>query len=281
MSDGKKAVRKTGAKAKPRRNPVPPWRRRSVLLVGAALLVTASASAGWWMVASGAAVKAAYALRWNAIASAADAGLRVDEILVVGRRQSSRDDLIQALRLSRGAPILAFDPDAARQRVEALDWIEEASVERLLPDTVLLTVREREPLVIWQHDGKHSLIDAAGTVIQRNDLELFSDLVVVVGEEAHQHADGLMQMIRSEPGLMRHVQAAIWVAGRRWDIRLRNGVDISLPEDAASEAWRRLARFDDKHRLLDRDLSSIDLRMGDRIIVRGANGIESPLGQET
>jgi len=281
MSDEKKSVRKVGPKAKRRRNPVPPWRRRSFLLVGAGLIMAVSASAGWWMVASGAAVKAAEAMKWNAIATAAESGLRVDEILVVGRRQSSREDLMHALRLTRGAPILAFDPDAARTRVEALDWIAEASVERLMPDTVLLTVREREPLAIWQNGGEYALIDADGTVIQREDLEQFADLIIVVGEDAHQHARALMHLIRSEPSLVRHVQAAVRVGGRRWDIQLRNGVAISLPEDAATEAWQRLARFDTKHKLLDRDLSSIDLRMGDRVIVRGANGIESPFGQET
>jgi cell division protein FtsQ len=280
MSEGTK--KRAGAqKGKPRRNPVPPWRRKPVLLGAAAVLAAASAGTGWWLTTSGAAGRAADAVRWRAIAAASDVGLRVDEILVVGRRQTTRDELMQALRLTRGAPILAFDPQDARARVEALDWIAEASVERLLPDTVLLTVKEREPLAIWQHEGRYALIDGQGTVIQREGLEPFADLVVVVGPDAHRHADALLRMIRTEPALMRHVEAAVRVAGRRWDIRLRGGIDVSLPEEDAEAAWRRLARFDARHHLLDRDVTAIDLRMGDRVVVRGANGIESPFGQET
>lgn len=281
MSEGKAKKRTSAAKGKRRRNPVPPWRRKPVLMAAAGVLIAASAATGWWLTTSGAVVRAVDTARWNAIAVAADLGLRVDEILVVGRRQTTQDELLQALRLSRGAPILAFDPQDARARVEALDWIAEASVERLLPDTVLLTVKERQPLAIWQHDGRYALIDAQGTVIQRQGLEPFSDLVVVVGPDAHRHADELLTMIGTEPALMRHVEAAVRIAGRRWDIRLRGGIDVSLPEDGADAAWRRLARFDARHRLLDRDVTAIDLRMGDRVVVRGANGIESPFGQET
>ena len=75
-------------------------------------------------------------------------GLKVDEILVIGRRETAQKDLLAAVRLARGAPILAFDLQAARKRIEALPWIKTVSVERMLPDTVLLNIKERRPLAL-------------------------------------------------------------------------------------------------------------------------------------
>ncbi|MHC8508564.1 MAG: cell division protein FtsQ/DivIB [Rhodospirillales bacterium] len=273
--------RSTGAAGRKRKNPVPLWRRRYFHLTAAVVLAGVSSWTGWWVITSGAMARAADDTQVRFIAASADAGLRVDKILVSGRRQTTREELAAALNLDLGAPILAFDPAAARKRVESLDWIAEASVERMLPDTVLLRVKERRPLAIWQHQGRHALIDAEGSVILRDGLERFADLMIVVGEDAHQHARALIRMIEAEPNLRRHVTAAVRIGGRRWDIRLRNGVDIRLPEDKPGAAWSRLARFDAEHRLLDRQLSLIDLRIGDRVVIRGANGIESPLGQET
>ena len=56
-----------------------------------------------------AAVKTA---KWWAIGQTAQAGLRIDDIFVTGRAQTTRDDLLAALRLTRGAPMFGFDPEA-------------------------------------------------------------------------------------------------------------------------------------------------------------------------
>ncbi|MCH7555160.1 MAG: cell division protein FtsQ, partial [Proteobacteria bacterium] len=58
--------------------------------------------------------------------------------------------------------------------------------------------------------------------------------------------------------------------GRRWNLRLDNGVDVELPEAGINAAWRRLADIERRHRLLSRDITAIDLRLPDRLVVRPA-----------
>lgn len=214
----------------------------------------------------------------------ADVGLKVDEIFVTGRSQTPRDDLLAALRLDRGTPILAFDPDAARARVEKLPWVRQAVVERMLPDTVLLHIEERKPLALWQNRGEFHLIDEEGSVILRQGLERFSDLPIVVGPDAPAHAKALLETLQAEPELMDRVRAAVRVSGRRWNLVLENGVDVQLPEDDPRGAWLRLAEYERKHRVLERDVEALDLRLPDRLIVRKASKPKpprKPKGQET
>ena len=79
------------------------------------------------------------------------------------------------------------------------------------------------------------------------------------------------------PELARKVKAAVRVGGRRWDIQLENRIDVKLPEADAIAAWVQLSEMQDRHQLLDTNVSVIDLRLSDRIIVRQAQGTERVL----
>ena len=156
---------KSPKRGQTRRRVVPLWRSRKVRGTLIALLVVLAAGGGWRMWQSGWVPGAIDKAKWKMIALASDLGFKVDEIFVIGRRETAQKDLLAALRLVRGAPILAFDLQAARKRIEALPWIKTASVERMLPDTVLLNIEERQPLALWQHKGAFALIDSASGTI--------------------------------------------------------------------------------------------------------------------
>jgi cell division protein FtsQ len=256
---------------------------RRLALAMMAMLVLLAGGGGWWAWKTGAVTKVAEKVRWKAIAASSHLGFKVDEILVVGRSETRQEELLDAVRLARGAPILAFDLDAARQRVEALPWIRRATVERMLPDTILINVEERRPVAIWQHNGNFALIDDNGEVILRKGLDRFADLIVVVGDDAPRHATRLLETLGMAPELVPWVRAAVWVGGRRWNLRLKGDIDVRLPEIDPAGAWKRLAEYEKSHGVLERDVQVLDLRIPDRLIVRkNANGDSKPRkGQET
>lgn len=267
MKIGRK--RKTEGRGQPRRRVVPWWRARLTIVLLAGLVLSALGGGGGWLLwRDGWVGRTAGQVKWKAIAVSAEIGLSVQDILVLGRRETSRDDLLGAVRLARGAPILAFDPDAARRRVESLPWVRRATVERRLPDTVLLRIEERHPLALWQHKGRFALIDDEGEVIENGGVERFPGLLVVVGAHAPAFASRLRDVLMTQPELMVRVRAAVRVGGRRWNLRLDNGIDVRLPEDDPEQAWARLAEYERRHRILARDVRVLDLRLPDRLIVR-------------
>src|SRR3546814_20627940 len=95
--------------------------------------------------------------------------------------------------------MLAFDPRAARARIVSLGWVAEAKVERRLPNTIFIRIIERQPIAIWQHDGRFLLADRQGVTIGRQGIDRFSNLNLVVGENAPQYAAALPGMPRTEP----------------------------------------------------------------------------------
>lgn len=264
----KKPSAKTLRRGQPRRRVVPLWRRRHMRGVLIVLLAVLAIGGGWRLWQSGWVPAAVEQAKWKLIAASAKAGFEVNEILVVGRSETKQADLLAAVRLARGAPILAFDLKAAKKRIEMLPWIKSATVERMLPDTVLLTVKERQPMALWQHKGVFALIDSDGEVIMKTGLERFSDLLVVVGGDAPEHAAELLKALATEPQLMSMVEAAVRVGGRRWNLRMKGDIDVRLPEDDAAGAWTRLAEYEKTHQVLERDVRILDLRLPDRLIIR-------------
>ncbi len=277
----KDAERMTGA---PRKRVLRGRISRGVMVAGLAAVLSGSGVGGWWVWSNDMVPAAVKTAKWWAIGQTAQAGLRIDDIFVTGRAQTTRDDLLAALRLTRGAPMFGFDPEAARARVEKLPWVKDAVVERMLPGTVMLHIEERRPLALWQNQGDFHLIDETGVVILNKGLERFSDLPIVVGPDAPKHAKALLETLQSEPDLMQKVRAAVRVSGRRWTLTLANGIDVQLPEDDPAGAWVRLAEYERQHKVLARDVEVLDLRLPDRLIVRKAakpRPPKRPKGQET
>jgi cell division protein FtsQ len=251
------------------------------MAVAAVVVLTGLAGAGiWWFYASGAFDRALAWSRDGIIEITLRAGFRVADILVVGRQETDREDLLGIIGLSRGDSIFDFDPQAVKARIEALPWVRRARVERMLPATVFVEIEERHPLALWQNKGRFALIDHGGEVILRKGLERFSELLVVVGDGAPRHAARLLEFLGHEPDLLARVEAAIWVGDRRWNLRLAGQIDVRLPEKDAAGAWARLAEYNRRHKIFEKDIKLLDLRFPDRLIVRPADRPKKT-GQET
>ena len=200
--------------------------------------------------------------------------LRVNHIFVEGRSETSRKKLLQSLRLHRGQFILDFKPEEARLRIEKLPWVETAIIERHLPDTIRLTIKEKKPLALWQRNGQLLLLDAKGKIINLPSISSYTSLIIIIGKDAPFRAESLFNVLAAEPILAREVKAAVRIGARRWNLYLKNNIQILLPENNTSAAWGHLAQLNNKYKLLSRDLVSIDLRLSDRVIILDQSKIE-------
>jgi cell division protein FtsQ len=207
----------------------------------------------------------------QAMAATAALGLAVTDIRVEGRETTDVATIMMALGADRGTPILTIRPSRAREQLEALPWVRSAVIERRLPGTLYVRLVERKPLAIWQHGGKHELIDREGTVIPVKDLDRFAKLPTVVGDDAPRHAAGLVDMLTREPDLASRVGAAVWVGERRWNLRIDGATDVLLPDANPAAAWAQLARLERANGLLKREVQTVDMRLPDRLVIRVNN----------
>lgn len=202
----------------------------------------------------------------------AEAGFAVQDIYLEGRIHADADVLRALLNTEKGDPILAFDPASAKEMIERVSWVKEAHVERRLPDTIYIGLEERKPLALWQHKGKVRIVDTDGLTITDNRKNAFRELPIIVGENAPRHAPGLISMISVERVLAERMDAASWIGDRRWDLTLKSGAVVKLPEDDVALALARLVKAQKDDGLLDKRVKMIDVRNADRIIVQTRPG---------
>lgn len=196
------------------------------------------------------------------------AGLRVTNVVIEGRANTPEPLLRAALGVTKGDPILGFSVEQARKRIEELSWVEQATVERRLPGTVVVFLLERRPFAIWQNKGKFVLIDRAGLVVDNQDVAHFRHLPLVVGAGAALGAADLLDAIQERPALTGRIVAAVRVAERRWNLRTKNNADVLLPEGHEAVALDRLLQLQQTQAILDRPLAAIDLRLADKLVIR-------------
>ena len=207
-------------------------------------------------------------------ARSSGAGLVVGDILVEGRTRTELETIRTALGIRHGEPIVSADLVGAQARIEALPWVRSAVVTRYLPDTVFVRIEEHVPAALWQKAGTLHLIAADGAVIQRYSGTSYSHLPVVVGADAPAHTRALLEMLAIEPELARRLTAAVRIGGRRWTLHFEGPVQVMLPATDPASAWRRLADAHRRHGILGRALAAIDLRIGDRVILRPGGVVE-------
>ncbi len=217
---------------------------------------------------SGLASSAGQAVSKQAESLSRTMGFVVSDVTVTGRDRTQKDRLLSVLGTARGDAILWFDPEQARIALEALPWVSHARVSRLLPGRIHIELAERKPYAIWQHKGELALIDRTGTIITGASLKEFRELPIVVGEEAHTIAHEIVDLVSAEPLIGPRVDAVVRVGGRRWTLKLDNGIEVALPEADAKTALDYLSNLERDHRILDRDILAIDLRLPDRMVVR-------------
>lgn len=205
----------------------------------------------------------------------AEAGLRVGNVMIEGRSETDKKLISSMLPFHRGDLILYVDLDEARARLEALPWVKSAEVRRIWPDQILIKIEERKPIARWQIDGATYVIDTEGKPIAGESERGFSALPLVVGRGAAEAVGSFLALVATQPEFKSNVKVAVRVGERRWNLQLANGVEVRLPEEGAEAALAELVKFDREQKILARDIKAIDLRFGDRFVVKLPPG--SPL----
>jgi cell division protein FtsQ len=196
------------------------------------------------------------------------AGFRIAAISLTGPKEVSREEVLTTAGVTGHASLLFLDAEAARTRLLANPWIADAALFKLYPDRLQITITERQAFALWQKDGHVGVIASDGTMLEPFVENRYVDLPLVVGKGAGRQAKEFLAVIDRYPDIRAQVRASVLIAERRWNLRLKSGIDVRLPETNVEQALDRLVTLDRDKKLLSRDIVAVDLRLPDRVTVR-------------
>ncbi|RED16410.1 cell division protein FtsQ/DivIB [Parasphingopyxis lamellibrachiae] len=208
-------------------------------------------------------------------------GFTVERVEIQGIDQMER---LPVYAVALDQPSMAMpnvDIAAIRARVEAFQWVQSARVTRRLPDTLVVSITERTPTAIWQHDQTLYLVDSEGEVLEEVALDAMPDLPLIIGPAANRQVASFELLMDRAPALRPMLSGATWVGNRRWDLRFQSGETLALPEgeEDAGRALLNFARMDSQNGLLGEGFRRFDMRVPDRFVVRVAREAEAAPAQ--
>ncbi len=220
---------------------------------------------------------------------------RPDQIQVTGTHYLGRAAVLEKFYADRGRSVLRIPLAERRKALEEIPWVERASVQRILPNTLRVEIVQRQPVAFLRLGTELSLLDAHGVILERPPEEAFRFPVVTGITAAMPAADRGQRMKTYEQFLKEIERARPGAADQVSEVDLSDANDIratlaGMPELGDPQAGGQQAvvvRFGDanffnKYRVLMDNLSqwranagrieSVDLRFERQVVVKPEGG---------
>lgn len=158
---------------------------------------------------------------------------------IKGNSRVTSREVLESADLEKGANILALSIDAIEEALALNPWVEQTSVKRVLPDTLVIGVKEKVPAFWLLHEGKLHYADALGRVIAPVEPGKFASLPMLEVEPgAEDSTAALPDLLKSlhESRLPLNLASVSWVrlsAARGMEVHVDNSrlkISIGLEE---------------------------------------------------
>ena len=195
-------------------------------------------------------------------------GFGVEIVTVSGATHLSEQRILSLAGITTKNSLPFFDVAAARAKLEADPLVKQAAVRKLYPNQIVVDIVERTPYAVWQKDGDVRAIAADGGAIDEVRDSRYADLPFVVGEGANTRAAEFAALLDAMAELRPRVEAGLLIGERRWNLKLKSGIELKLPEADPEAAVASLLRLERQSRILERDVLALDFRTPGRVFVR-------------
>lgn len=201
----------------------------------------------------------------------------IRSVVIVGLDHIRREEILARLALPETASLVTVNGTELRERVEGHPWVASASIGRVLPDVLSITVEERTPAALVQGQGKTWLVDAEGHVLPGAPDSWTSTLPVLQGLSAPLLLKGdpagqekVKQGIRAARLLTAEFKLPVVVTFKESGIMTVRADALEFTfSDSVADQWQRYLVLASRVRPnFDTEAMNIDLRYPGKVIVR-------------
>ena len=195
-------------------------------------------------------------------------GFSVKVVTLSGIARLGEREILDIAGVTPNSSIPFFDVDAARVKLEKTPLVASASVRKLYPNRLVVDIVERAPVALWQRGGEVDIVAADGAALDELKDARLNDLPFVVGKGANKRLKEYLGLLDAAQELRARIEAGVFVSERRWNLHMKTGVEVKLPEDDPASVMPALLKLEREQRILERDILSLDLRQPGRAFAR-------------
>ena len=99
--------------------------------------------------------------------------LQPDQIQISGNHIVPSEEIQKLFLRDRNHSLLQIPLDTRRSEIQEVSWVEDASVQRILPNRLRVEITERTPIAFFRNGAELTLIDSHGVLLDRPEGEDF------------------------------------------------------------------------------------------------------------
>ena len=198
-----------------------------------------------------------------------DKGFFLKNTEILGIKNISRESIIKIVNTENQSNIFDVNLSNIYDKLNNNDWVEDLYIERILPNTIKIKIKEKQPIGIWQYETNNKLITKHGEIISTPHINKFKNsLPIIHGEYANKNANSILKILKKNKVFAKNIWSLTYINNRRWNLHFNQGIIVLLPTKNVLEAWNKIIKLQEQYNVLDLGFTELDFRNPDKILAK-------------
>lgn len=190
----------------------------------------------------------------------------IKKVIVIGASPRVEKLIKENLGTKVGQSIFTLSTTKLSNNLRKIGWIKQFNIQKILPNIIKITINERQPVALYAHDGKYTIIDKEGYFLE--DVKHNPQLILISGKNANSAFINIYDELNKYPKLKLNIKNFDYISNRRWNIILNNNLIIKLPDTNIPNVFPILNKLL-KNSKVKNQVTCIDLRIPNNVYLCG------------
>ena len=181
-------------------------------------------------------------------------------LIVLGNNYIDKKSLIYELKTKLDEDRNSNNLDLISNVLNKKNLIKKFIITKTSNNLITIKIEEKNIIGLLNIENNNYLIDEFNNIIETKITPNLFHLPVFIGKNSNKNASVILNLIKESDINLNYLSFS-FVDQRRWNINLKNGVKILLPETKVLDTLKLLNKVTSKYNILNGNFIEIDMRI--------------------
>ena len=181
-------------------------------------------------------------------------------LIVLGNNYIDKKSLIYELKTKLDEDRNSNNLDLISNVLNKKNLIKKFIITKTSNNLITIRIEEKNIIGLLNIENNNYLIDEFNNIIETKITPNLFHLPVFIGKNSNKNASVILNLIKESDINLNYLSFS-FVDQRRWNINLKNGVKILLPETKVLDTLKLLNKVTSKYNILNGNFIEIDMRI--------------------
>ncbi len=181
-------------------------------------------------------------------------------LIVLGNNYIDKKSLVYELKTKLDKDINSNNLDIISDVLNKKNLIKKYIINKTSNDLIKIKIEEKKIIGLIKIENNDYLIDEFNNILETKITPNLFHLPVFIGKNSNKNANVILNLIKESDINLNYLTFS-FVDQRRWNINLKNGVKILLPETKVLDTLKLLNKVASKYNILNGNFIEIDMRI--------------------